>query len=184
MASHATENLNAHKIKAMRFGFILFLVSQGIPFVMLFSVKYVMDGFYKSPLLNPWLGAVQALLMILSGLSVNAGLQAIKRGNLPSLLQGFWRGIAYGLFSVLIMAYQWGTRFTPPTVRFGETYYSLTGGAGIYAVIGLFLLIAIRFRAKMVGFTKDDHWDADAATYFWTFTVINWLLTYIAIYWL
>lgn len=151
---------------------------------MLFSVKYMMDGFYKSPHLNPWLGAVEALLIILSGLSVNAGLQAIKRGDQPHLLKGFGRGIAYGLFAVLITAYQWGTRFTPPTVRFGESYYSLTGGAGIYAVIGLFVLVAIRFRAKMVGFTRESHWDADAATYFWTFTVINWLLTYLALYWL
>lgn len=172
------------ELAAYRWGFRILLVSQAVPFILIFADWYMFNGYYVSPRANQWLGATQALFSIASGWVAWRALLAIRHDRLMDMVQGFRRAAVLGLVQLLLLAYQWGTRFIPPGTRYGEVYYTLTGISGFYEVIGVFVLIAISFRAVRVKFTSDYHWDVDAALYFWIFQLTGGLLAYLALYWI
>lgn len=60
----------AIRLKALRFGFVVLLLSQAVPFILLYATAYLFLEFYVSPTLNQWLGALEALLLVLSLLLV------------------------------------------------------------------------------------------------------------------
>lgn len=172
------------ELAAYRWGFRIFLVSQAVPFILIFSDWYMFNGYYISPRANQWLGATEALFGIASGWLAWRGLVAIRQGRLMDMVQGFRRAALLGGVQLLLLAYQWGTRFISPSTRYGEVYYLLTGMAGFYELIGVFMLVAISFRAARVAFTAQYHWDADAALYFWIFQLTGGLLAYLLLYWI
>ncbi len=172
------------EIAAYRWGFRIFLVSQSVPFILLFSDWYMFDGYYVSRVVDKWLGSAEALLALVSGYMAWRALQAIRQGRLTDMVQGFRRAAVAGAAQLVVLAYQWGTRFIPPGTRYGEVYYTLTGVSGFYELIGVFVLLAISVRAARVQFTANFHWDAEAAEYFWIFQMVAGLLSYLFLYWI
>ncbi|WP_053961165.1 cytochrome c oxidase subunit III [Sulfobacillus thermosulfidooxidans] len=172
------------ELAAYRWGLRIFLVSQSVPFILIFADWYMFDGYYVSPKVNGWLGAVEILLDLLSGLIAWQAVVAIRHNRLMEMVQGFRRAAVLGSLQLFILAYQWGTRFIPPGTRYGEVYFTLTGVSGFYELVGIFVLIAISFRAARVQFTDEYHWDADAALYFWIFQMVGSLLSYLFLYWI
>lgn len=181
---HTQTPVSPTTARALRFGLLLILATQAVPFVVFISVKYLFDGTAKPPTLNPYVGAIETALMVLSGLYAWQGVTAIRADRLRTLLGKFDMAILLGWAAVATTGYQWSTRFVPPTTRFGEVYYLLTGLSGFYAVIGLFVLMAIRIRGRRLGFSAANHWDAEAITYFWVFQTLTWFSTYVALYWI
>ncbi len=176
--------INSRDLRGYRFGLILFLVTQAVPFVVLYAVEYYFDEFYISPAVNQWLGALEVLLMILAWASGRAGLAAIRRGNLAGLISGFRQALLLGLANLVVLGYQWGTRFVPPGTRYGEIFYTLSGVTGFYTVVSLFLVLAISIRAARVKLTAENNWDAEATMYFVTFGLLTNVLTYLFLYWI
>ncbi len=172
------------EMAAYRWGFRIFLVSQCVPFVLIFSDWYMFNGDYVSPWVNHWLGAGEALFDIASGWVAWRALLSIRRGKLMDMVQGFRRAAVLGTVQLILLAYQWGTRFVFPGTRYGEVYYTLTGVSGFYELVGVFIMVAISFRAVRVAFTAEYHWDADAAVYFWIFQLVAGLLVYLLLYWI
>ncbi len=172
------------EIMAYRWGFRIFLVSQSVPFILIFANWYMFDGYYVSPLANRWLGGGEAFLGLVSGWIAWRALQAIRHGHLEAMIQGFRAAAIAGFGQLMLLAYQWGTRFIPPGTRYGEVYYTLTGVSGFYEVAGIFVLVAISIRAARVRFTADFHWDAEAAEYFWIFQMVTGFLAYLLLYWI
>lgn len=169
---------------AYRFGMLMFLVTQGVPFILIWAVAYAFDGFYVSPQLNQWVGGIEAVLLLLSGICASQGVSAIKNGDLPTLLGRFKTTIVLGVGDLAVTAYQWGTRFTPPGTRFGEIYYTLSGVSGFYTLVAVLGMAAITLRAARIQLTRHNYWDAEAIKYFWNFQVLTGLVTYIILYWL
>ncbi|AUW92915.1 MAG: cytochrome C oxidase subunit III [Sulfobacillus thermotolerans] len=172
------------EIAAYRWGFRIFLVSQSVPFILIFADWYMFDGYYVSPVASKWLGSIEAFFGLLSGLIAWQALQAIRAGHLMAMIQGFRRAAVIGGAQLVLLAYQWGTRFIPPGTRYGEVYYTLSGVSGFYELIGIFVLVAISFRAARVQFTAHYHWDAEAAEYFWIFQMVAGFLSYLFLYWI
>lgn len=169
--------------KALRFGFIVFLLSQVVPFILIYTAAYLFVGMYVSPRLNPWWGAVEAAFLVVSVFCTWQGMSRIRLGDVSGLGARFKTAIWLGLASLVATGYQWSTRFVPPGTRFGEVYFTLTGVSGVYTLVGVFILVAITIRAHRVPMTPDNHWDAEAANYFWTFQALAALVTYAILYW-
>lgn len=176
--------LEERELRAYRFGFVLFLVTQAVPFTVIYSVEYLFDSFYISPRVNQWLGAVEVLLVIVSWWLARQGLAAIRHDRLLDLVTKFRQALLLGLASLVVLGYQWGTRFVPPGTRYGEVFYTLTGVTGFYTLVALFVLFAISIRAQKVSFTSKNYWDAEAAMYLWTFGLLTNLITYLLLYWI
>ena len=169
------------EMRGIRTGFGIFLASQCVVFATLIAARYLTAsgnvGAYSQ-----WLGAITTLFMVISGLSARAGRFAISRGD-NGAMQGrivtaFW----FGVLTVASVLLQWillahnGVPVTTPTA---EVYYVLTGIWLLYALSSGFVLYASSVRGRRIGgYTVQDHWDVDAATYFWSFTALAWIVVY------
>jgi len=174
----------AIRLRALRFGFVVLLLSQAVPFILLYATAYLFLEFYVSPTLNQWLGALEALLLVLSLVCSWRGVRRIRQhGDLSGLVSSFRMAMVLGIASLAVTGYQWSTRFVSAGSRFGEIYYMLTGVAGFYTVVGLFILLAISIRALRIPLSRDNYWDAEAANYFWTFQALGALVAYALLYW-
>ncbi len=176
--------INPRELRGYRFGLVLFLFTQAVPFVVLYAVEYYFDAFYISPATNQWLGAVEVLLMILAWTTGRSGLAAMRHNNLSGLISGFRQSLVLGLANLVVLGYQWGTRFVPPGTRYGEIFYTVSGVTGFYTLVGLFVVLAISIRAGRLRFTSENCWDAEAAMYFVTFSLLTNVVTYLFLYWI
>lgn len=180
----ATTWVKDRELAAYRWGFWIFLVSQCVPFVLIFADAYLFDGYFVSPKVNGWLGGVEIFCGLVSGWVAWKAVVAIRNNRLMDMVQGFRRAAVLGGLQLVVLAFQWGTRFIPPGTRYGEVYYTLTGVSGFYEAVGIFVLIAISFRAARVQFTDHYHWDAEAALYFWILQMIANFGAYLLLYWI
>lgn len=181
----AVQRPEENELRAIRGGFGLFLASESVIFVTLIAARYLTAGGNIGPW-SQWLGAVITLLILLSGFITRAGRQAILRGDNPAMQSrirtGFWLGVAAvaGIWLQWILFGQSGVAVTLPTA---EVYYVLTGIWMLVAIISGFALWASTVRGRRIGgYTVDNHWDVDAATFFWMFTCLGWIVMYVVLY--
>ena len=67
---------------------------------------------------------------------------------------------------------------------YGATFFMLTGFHGLHVAIGATVLSVILVRSLRGDFTADDQFAFKAATWYWQFVDVIWLLMYVLVYWL
>ena len=180
-----TEILDAQRhMAALQWGLRLFLGTQLIPFVVLFTVRYELDGYYVAPTINQWLGAITTVLMLVSMWCAVDGLHAIRHDNLDKMQHRFKTAVVLGLAYLVLLIYEWSQFFVPVGTRFGETFYSTIGVSAFYTLSGLFVLIAIAMRSGRAGFNRQNYWDAQAGTWYWVFQGLTAVACYVFLYWI
>lgn len=184
MAVQNGDSEQAMHLRAIRGGYGVFLASQAVVYVTVIAVRYLMAYGRVGPY-SQGLGAVITLAMIISVLATRSSRAAVKNGDLGSMAGRLMIGTVLGLAAFVLVLIQWvnlrasGLPVTTPTL---EVYFTLTGFWLLYALIGIFLLVAARSRGLRVGYTPDNHWDLDAATYMWEFVTIAWVVSYVVLY--
>ena len=87
---------------------------------------------------------------------------------MTALAGGFLRWILVGLADVLV---------TLPTA---EVYYVLTGIWMLFTILSGFAMWTGTVRGRRIGsYARDNHWDTDAANYFWELTYFAWIGMYV-----
>lgn len=169
-------------MRAYRFGFQVFIATQVVPFVVLFSTKYLFDGSYVDPRMSQLLGLLQAVLALASIFTARGALAAIRGGDAVQMASKLNQSLVLGVAALVTLFYQWGNHMTVAWDRFGETYYTVTGTSAFYFLIALFTMFAASKRVARVGATADNHWDVESAVMFWVFAALAWIATYIVMY--
>ncbi len=169
---------------ALQWGFRLFLMVQVIPFVVLFTVRYELDGYYVAPTVNQWLGGASALLMLISIWYAVSSLSAIRQDDLIAMQHRMKSAIGVGLLYMALIIYEWSQRSIPVGTRYGENFYTTLGVSAFYTVAGLFVLVAIAVRSGRAHFNRHNYWDAQAATWYWVFQGLTAVVAYIYFYWI
>jgi heme/copper-type cytochrome/quinol oxidase subunit 3 len=154
-------------------------------FVTLIAARYLTAGGNIGPW-SEWLGVVATILAVLSGVMARAGRQAIVRGDNPTMARrlrwAFWLGVAL-VACVWLQYILFGQQAVPVTLPTAEVYYVLTGIWMLFAIISGFALWAAPVRGRRIGgYTVNNHWDVDAATYFWMFTMMAWVVVWAVLY--
>jgi cytochrome c oxidase subunit 3 len=67
---------------------------------------------------------------------------------------------------------------------YGGTFFLLTGFHGLHVAIGATVLAVILARSLRGDFTPDDQFAFQAATWYWQFVDVVWLLLFVLVYWL
>jgi len=67
---------------------------------------------------------------------------------------------------------------------YGATFFMLTGFHGLHVAIGATVLSVILVRSLRGDFTADDQFAFKAASWYWQFVDVVWLLMYVLVYWL
>ncbi|WP_053960895.1 cytochrome c oxidase subunit 3 [Sulfobacillus thermosulfidooxidans] len=177
------KELTPRNYRAVRFGFLFFVATQIVPYVVLYEAKYVYAGSYVSPRASQILGVVTAALMLVS-LVVAWGVMRLSResGDQQAIRSRLKVAAVLGIFAILTTFYQWSGRYTSPQSRFGEMFFAITGADIVYAVVGLIMLWAAISRAGRINLKPEKYWTVEAGVYFWGFVALAWIASWIVVY--
>jgi len=79
-------------------------------------------------------------------------------------------------------AYSEGLKLT--TGVYGSTFFMLTGFHGFHVTVGAIMLSVMLARVVKGHFTPDHHFAFEAASWYWHFVDVVWLLLFVLVYWL
>ena len=138
-------------------------------------------------ILNPFsLILVATVVLVLSSVTCQMAIWAIRRDD----RRGFIRNIAVtfvlGVLFLLLQAYDYGLLFeegmTMGSGQFGTTYFTLTGFHGAHVFGGVIMLGVVLYRGMSGQFSARHHDAVEAASLYWHFVDIVWILLFTILY--
>jgi cytochrome c oxidase subunit III len=202
VATHASTALptvpagRGSKISQGTLVMILFIGSEAMLFASLFGA-YFMVRFNIAE--NNWpplnnsgepfevpkaLTGVNTLFLVFSSFTVWWAEHRLKHGDRKGLERGLMVTMLLGLTFLIIQVIEYAhLGYTPQDQAFGASFYALTGFHGLHVFIGLTLLLICYVRIKRAhDFTPTWSTPLVAASIYWHFVDVVWVLLYFLVY--
>ncbi len=172
------------------FGFLLFLVSEGMLFVGLFAAYLA----YRSvapqwppkgmPELEILLPAVNTIILLSSSFVIHQAETAVKKGDLANVRKWFGFTVVMGAMFLAGQLYEYAhLQFKLQSGLFGGTFFVLTGFHGMHVLIGLVLMMTVIARSLKPGhYTAEKHFGVEAASLYWHFVDVVWIVLFLLLY--
>lgn len=182
--------------KGLRWGIILFIVSE-----IFFFISFFWAFFHRRLSPNIEIGAIwppsrivpfnpfqipllNTIILITSGVSVTWAHHAIIENNFSQTTQGLFITIILGIYFTILQAYEYiEAPFTIADSIYGSTFFIATGFHGLHVIIGTIFLTICFIRHLSTHFSNKHHFGFEAAAWYWHFVDVVWLFLYISIYW-
>ena len=181
--------------KGLRWGIILFIVSEVIFFFSFFWAFFhrrlapaVELGSCWPPVgVNPLnafsVPLLNTVVLLASGFTVTWAHHALMRGKLFISIQGLFLTVFLGVyFSVLQAGEYLEAPFTIADGVYGSTFFVATGFHGLHVLIGSTFLLVCLFRAGINHFSRGHHFGFEAAAWYWHFVDTVWVGLFIFVY--
>lgn len=193
-------------------GMLLFIASEVMFFAGLFAAYFsiragyteVLNGVathvwppaaYKG-LLNPFelvtpSGALNLILpatiiLILSSATCQMGVWAIQRDDRRGLTRAFAITLVMGIVFLLLQAFDYTVLMheglSMGATTFGTTYFTLTGFHGAHVFGGVLMLGVVLYRGMAGQFSAKHHDMVEAASLYWHFVDVVWVLLFSILY--
>jgi len=179
-------------------GMLLFITSEVMFFGGLFAAYFsIRASAAQWPPVNPETGAPFTLqilpfvgpatiLLILSSVSCQYAVWAIRRDDRTLFLRGMAVTVVLGIVFLLMQATDYvllgSEGLTLASGTYGTTYYTLTGFHGAHVFGGVIMLSVVLYRG-MVGQFSGKHYDAvEGASLYWHFVDVVWILLFSLLY--
>nr|YP_010693793.1 cytochrome c oxidase subunit III [Photinus signaticollis]WCD24460.1 cytochrome c oxidase subunit 3 [Photinus signaticollis] len=182
--------------KGLRWGMILFIVSEILFFVSFFWSFYhssltpaIEIGMIWPPKgINPFnpiqIPLLNTLILISSGISVTWAHHSIMENNYKEAIQGLGITIILGVYFTILQGYEYmESSFSMADSAYGSTFFLATGFHGLHVIIGTTFLGVCLYRLCINQFSSNHHFGFEAAAWYWHFVDVVWLFLYISIYW-
>jgi cytochrome c oxidase subunit 3 len=179
----------------LRYGMILFIVSEVMFFVAFFWAFFhsslaptVEIGAVWPPkgiqVLNPWeIPFLNTVILLSSGAAVTWAHHAILAGERSGAITGLAITIALAVVFTGFQGYEYlEAPFTIADGVYGSTFFMATGFHGFHVIIGTLFLIVCLYRLYAFHFTKSHHFGFEAAAWYWHFVDVVWLFLFVSIY--
>ncbi|AUW93844.1 MAG: hypothetical protein C7B44_11495 [Sulfobacillus thermosulfidooxidans] len=163
-----------------RFGMFMFIASQLVPIIVLIDVRYLFVGSYVSSSADQPVALLVAVLMAVSGIMAWTVRGSAIRG-VDQVARVKWM-VLLGAGALLGVLYQWSVRYLSPGTRYGEVFFTMTGFAVFYLVVGLIALLSYISRVRFVASADDGYWHMEAVSLLWAGISVIWLVVYIVLY--
>jgi cytochrome c oxidase subunit III len=178
----------SERVSTILFGTILFLASELMFFGGLFAAYFSLRAET-----NPWpppdvelrIGpvSVATVLLVVSSLTLQAGLRAGERRSLRAM--GNWILASMALGAAFLAIQVWDYVHLPFAVSshaYGTMFYAMTGFHGLHVAAGIVLMAVILGRMAQ-GAYRDGNLDgAHAIGYYWHFVDVVWIALFSTIY--
>lgn len=171
------------------FGFVIFLLSESIVFVSFFiayialryiSTNWLPPGIPPLELLRP---GINTIVLVSSSFVIYFAEKALKRGKINKFRLLWLATSAMGLFFLIGTLREWNSlSFSITTGLFGATFYILTGFHALHVSVGILLQIVMLFRSFLPGNYQKGHFGITAASLFWHFVDIIWIILFLLVY--
>jgi len=184
--------------RGLKFGMILFLVSEAMLFFPFFwaffhfsfspaisiGAIWPPEGIKVEETLDAFmLPLVNTIVLLTSGVSLVASHRAIIAGYKLMVLNGLYSAISLGILFTWLQYIEYGlTKYTINDSVFGSTFFMLTGLHGFHVIVGTCLLLITYWRVSKNHFSKQHHLLFEFAAWYWHFVDVVWLFVFVLIY--
>nr|AYW52264.1 cytochrome c oxidase subunit 3 [Cassidinae sp. ACP-2018] len=183
-------------VKGMRWGMILFIVSEVFFFISFFwsffhssltpSIELGMNwppmgiitfNPIEIPLLN-------TMILLTSGITVTWSHHSLMENNYNQAWQSLLMTIILGIYFSILQAWEYyEAPFTIADSVYGSSFFMATGFHGLHVLIGSTFLLVTLMRLINIQMSNMHHFGFEAAAWYWHFVDVVWLFLYISIYW-
>lgn len=180
---------------AMRYGMILFIVSEVMFFVAWFwnffhgALFSEANGHGTWPpsgieTFDPWhLPLANTLILLLSGTTVTWAHHSLSHGDRDSAKVGLLLTVLLGMSFTTIQVIEYShAAFHFSGNLYGASFFMATGFHGAHVIIGTIFLAVCLFRLMAGGFTPEKHFGLEAAAWYWHFVDVVWLFLFAFVY--
>nr|AYR05349.1 cytochrome c oxidase subunit 3 [Coleoptera sp. ACP-2013] len=182
--------------KGMRWGMILFIISE-----ILFFTSFFWSFFHSSltPAIeigmlwppkniltfNPMeIPLMNTLILLTSGLTITWAHHSLMENNFSQTLQGLIFTVLLGIYFTILQSYEYmEASFSISDSIYGTSFFMATGFHGLHVMIGTTFLFICLIRHYFNHFSSSHHFGLEAAAWYWHFVDVVWLFLYISIYW-
>jgi cytochrome c oxidase subunit 3 len=132
---------------------------------------------------------VNTVLLLASAATLLWAHRGLQKGARGQLKLGLFLTVALGLVFLVLQFSEHYRAWTESGLTlgsgaYGATFFMLTGFHGLHVAIGATVLSVILARSMRGDFTSDDQFAFQAASWYWQFVDVIWLLMYALVYWL
>jgi len=132
---------------------------------------------------------INTLILLASGATLFWAHSGLKKGARGQLKLGLVLTVGLGIVFLYLQASEHYHAYTTMNLKlgsgaYGATFFMLTGFHGLHVFIGATILIVILARSLRGDFTPGDQFAFQAATWYWQFVDVIWLLMFVLVYWL
>jgi cytochrome c oxidase subunit 3 len=177
-------------------GMLLFITSEVMFFAGLFAAYFnTRASNHPWPpeefahILNPFsIILVATIILITSSFTCQLAVWAIRRNDRTGFLRNIGFTFVLGVIFLLLQAYDYSILFadgmTLGSGPFGTTYFTLTGFHGAHVFGGVIMLGVVLYRGMAGQFSSRHHDAVEAASLYWHFVDVVWILLFSILYFL
>jgi cytochrome c oxidase subunit 3 len=178
-------------------GMILFITSEVMFFSGLFAAYFNVrlnatqwPPFVNEAAFGPFqihreivLPAVLTTVLVLSSVTMQLGVSAIRRGDRTAFLRNTGITLVLGLTFLAGQIYDYSQLgFGITDSAFGSTFYTLTGFHGAHVLGGAIMLSVVLYRGMSGQFSAKHHDAVEAASLYWHFVDVVWIALFSTLY--
>ncbi len=138
-------------------------------------------GWYGLPLIN-------TILLLASSVTAHFAHVSLEQDKRPQLK--FWLGftIALGVVFLFLQVLEYSHGYSEEMKLYltsgiyGNTFYMLTGFHGMHVTLGTVMLIVMFIRIYKGHFTPKNHFAFQAASWYWHFVDVVWVMLFVFVY--
>ena len=177
-------------------GMLLFITSEVMFFAGLFAAYFNTRASNHpwppeqfADILNPFsLILVATVILVSSSFTCQWAVRAIRRDDRTGFIRNIGATFLLGIVFLLLQAYDYSLLFgegmTLGSGPFGTTYFTLTGFHGAHVFGGVVMLGVILYRGMSGQFSSRHHDAVEAASLYWHFVDVVWILLFSILYFL
>jgi cytochrome c oxidase subunit 3 len=138
-------------------------------------------GWYGLPLLN-------TVLLLSSSVTAHYAHSALLKNNRSNLKLWLGLTIVLGLTFMYFQVQEYAHGYSEEmrlyldSGVYGNSFYLLTGFHGMHVTLGCIMLIVMWFRVLKGHFTPEKHFAFQAASWYWHFVDIVWVMLFVFVY--
>lgn len=179
MTEHAAP---ARALDMRMFGFLVFLASEGMIFLTVFSTRFLLAGASRPAGVDQALGAAITVVMLASAAPAAAALRAVARRDAPGLRRAV--AVELALAAVLLAGVVWevSSLAVGGGSRYGGPYVLALGLHAAHVAAAVVLLAGIALGQRRGRYAAGATFAVEAAMAFWLFVVAMWVGLYLTFY--
>lgn len=165
-----------------RFGLALLLLAEGIIFLTLFSIRFLLAGGGHPSDLSSVTGAALTALMWLSVVPALQALRASRRDEVEALVGSLLVTALIGLLVVVAVAVEWATLDLSAGSRFGGVFFTAFAAHALHMLAAIAVLCGLAIQVRRGLLTPSSSFAVEGGLLFWLFMVGVWIALWAVFY--
>ncbi len=133
--------------------------------------------------------AINTAILLSSGVTITIAHWGVLKNRRMQMMTAQLATILLGIAFLCLQAHEYWEAYSLLNLKlsagiYGTTFFMLTGFHGLHVTIGTIMLIVILWRMLKGDFNSQEHFGFEAASWYWHFVDVIWLILFIFVYWL